>query len=94
MTGQLLTVDQVAELVQLGPESVRVAIRRGDLKACRPTGGARGPLRVRPEDYAAWVAAGEVAATPDVEPLLSSSLPKTRSANTVTNMMRQQRRAA
>lgn len=51
MTSPLLTVDQVAELVQLDPETVRRAIRRGELVAAR----IGGRLRIRPEQVDAWV---------------------------------------
>lgn len=89
MTEQLLTVDQVAKLVQLRPEAVRLAIRRGALAASRPSGG-RGPLRILPSDFAAWVASSRVE-KPEVEPLMRKPLPSARPASSVTDVMRKHR---
>jgi excisionase family DNA binding protein len=43
---RLLTLDQVCDLVQLGPEAVRRAVRHGDLAASK----LGGRLRFRPAD--------------------------------------------
>lgn len=53
MPKQYLTVDQVGQLVQLHPEVVRRAIRRGELQASRLCGR----LRVSQQDFLAWIEA-------------------------------------
>ncbi len=50
-TEQLLSVDQVADIVQLDVETIRVAIRAGELPACK----IRRRIRVKPSDLAAWI---------------------------------------
>jgi excisionase family DNA binding protein len=53
---QILTVDQVAELVQLSSKTVMRAIRSGDLEASQLTQG-RGGWRVREDAIDDWLAA-------------------------------------
>ena len=61
MAGQLqdaerwLTVDQVAEQLQVNPETVRRWIRNSELAAL-DIGGPRGGYRVRPSDLEAFIA--------------------------------------
>ncbi len=54
-----MTVDDVAELVQLGPEAVRRAVRRGELRASK----LGGRIRIRRDDVNAWIEA-QTLATP------------------------------
>lgn len=61
MTDRLLTVDDVCGLVGLGPEAVRRAVRRGDLRAAR----LGGRLRFRPEWIDAYVDGAGVTPTTD-----------------------------
>lgn len=51
MTSTLLSVEQVGRLVQLSPDAVRRAIRRGELRACK-LGGRH---RIPPEAVDQWV---------------------------------------
>lgn len=48
---QLLSVRDVAEAAQLEAETIRRAIRAGELRASK----MRGRLRIRPEDFADWI---------------------------------------
>lgn len=59
MEALVLTVDDVAELVQLGPEAVRRAVRRGELRASK----LGGRIRIRRDDVNAWIEA-QTLATP------------------------------
>lgn len=59
---QLLTIPQVAGLVQLDETTIRRAIRRGDLTASKPCG----QLRVHPDDFDAWLADTRVQPTRDI----------------------------
>lgn len=51
MTVELLTTDDVAALVRLSAETIRDAIRDGDLKASK----LRGQWRIHPDDLATWL---------------------------------------
>ena len=51
-----LTVDQVAEQLQVNPETVRRWIRHGELGAL-DIGGPRAGYRIRPSDLDAFIAA-------------------------------------
>jgi excisionase family DNA binding protein len=53
---EILTVDQVADLVQLSPRTVMRAIHTGDLEASQLTQG-RGGWRVREDAIDDWLAA-------------------------------------
>lgn len=59
MTEQLLTLEEVAALLQVHPRTVRRAISAGRLRACQVA--ERGTWRVRPADLDAWL---EERATP------------------------------
>jgi excisionase family DNA binding protein len=50
---RLLTTAEVAERLRLHPKTVERAIRRGELRAWRPS--AAGPWRIRPEWVDHWV---------------------------------------
>jgi excisionase family DNA binding protein len=52
----MLSVDQVADVVQLSAEAVRCAIRSGELPASK----IRRRLRVKPSDLAAWIDATRI----------------------------------
>ncbi len=54
----LLTVDQVADVVQLSAEAVRRAVRRGDLRASK----LGGRLRISPQSVDDWIRAAELRA--------------------------------
>jgi excisionase family DNA binding protein len=53
---QVLTVEQVAERVQLSPQTVMRAIRAGDLEASQLTQG-RGGWRIREDAIVGWLQA-------------------------------------
>ena len=55
VTGRLLTARQVAELLDVSPETVLRWTRRGELPAVRLPGTKRGRLRFRPDDLEAWI---------------------------------------
>ena len=50
----LLTVDQVAQLVQISPFTLRTAVRNGHLRVVR----IGKQIRIRPADLHAWVEGG------------------------------------
>ena len=50
---RLLTTAEVAERLRLHPKTVERAIRRGELRAWRPSGA--GPWRIRPEWVRDWI---------------------------------------
>lgn len=52
---RLLTTVEVAKHLQLHPKTVERAIRRGELRAWRPS--AAGPWRIRPEWVDDWIEA-------------------------------------
>ena len=54
---ELLTVDEVAEMVRVNPETVRRWIKSGRLSAARPAGKPQGPYRIHSADVA-WLLGG------------------------------------
>lgn len=56
----LLTVDQVAEDLQLSAATIRNWIKSGELPAFKLTPGITAPLRIRREDVDALVESGRV----------------------------------
>lgn len=77
VTERLLTVQDVAALVGLSDDTVRQAIREGDLPATR----LRRRLRIDPADLAGWVHKGRVSPrTPRIE----VHAPPTSAVQTVT----------
>ena len=72
---EILTVDQVAEVVQLSPRTVMRAIHSGDLEASQLTQG-RGGWRVREDAIDDWLASrsnrsrtSQLVAVPSVDPV-------------------------
>jgi len=58
-----LTTHEAAERVGVHAQTIRRAVRAGNLAARRPGGTATGPLRIDPADLAAWMPAARVAGT-------------------------------
>lgn len=87
MTEPLLTVDEVAALVKLGPEAVRRATRRGDLAAAR----VGGRLRIAPGAVDAWLAASAVSSP---RPRPTQSLPPAPAPTSLRDLMEHHRPAA
>lgn len=56
MTDQLMTAQDVADRAQVSPATARRWIASGDLPSVKLGKGRRSPRRVRPEDFAAFVA--------------------------------------
>jgi excisionase family DNA binding protein len=96
MTDQLLTLDQVCAMVQLSPESVRRAVRRGDLAASK----LGGRFRFRPLDVETYIdsrlvtpavaaprAHGEIVSAPSAVP------PKTAAPTSFRERARRNREA-
>ncbi len=52
MTCELLTVEEVAEILRLSPEAIRRRVSRGDFKAYRPSPRT---LRFRLDDIQAYI---------------------------------------
>jgi excisionase family DNA binding protein len=77
MSVRLLTTAEVAEIVRRHPKTVERAIRRGDLRATRLSGGDQGPYGVRPEWVDEWIERGvtEVPASPAVPSMPDARLP-------------------
>ena len=50
----VLTVDQAASRLRLNPETIRRAIRKGELPATRNTLQVGGPMYVSVDDLDAW----------------------------------------
>jgi excisionase family DNA binding protein len=95
VTGQLLNVRQVAELVQLDETTVRRAIRRGELAASKPAG----QLRVHPDDVTAWlertrVQPVEQSPAPRPGPPSAPTPLRPRATRSVRDRLRQERRSA
>lgn len=88
MTDPLLTVDQVAELLAVDPETVRREVRRGRLVASKI--GRR--LRVDQVDLDAYQRAARVepAAAAVSVPRPASSLPRRGAAGSVRAFVKQQ----
>lgn len=61
---QLLTLPQVCDLMQLGPDHVRRAVRRGDLPASK----LGGRLRFRPSDVDTYIDGRRVTPTTPAPP--------------------------
>lgn len=55
----LLTVQQVASMLQMKPRKVREAITKGDLRAIRVGEGERGELRIERNDLKVWLKSRE-----------------------------------
>lgn len=55
MTEQLLTVNQVAERLQIHPISVRLKIKDGTIKSIRV---GKKSIRIRPEDLEKYISTG------------------------------------
>jgi len=56
----MLTVDQVAELLQVNPETVRRLLRRGELRG-RRIGGTKAGWRIAPAAVRAYMAGDQAA---------------------------------
>lgn len=55
MDKEFFTVEEIATLLQMKPEGIRLAIRRKQLRAYRVSTSPRGPLRVARADLSNWL---------------------------------------
>lgn len=89
---RLLSVADVADITGVSPDTIRRAIRAGDLNASK----LRGCIRIRPEDVALWVDASRIPAPDDDTPhmpYLPSARPTARTGRRLTFTERAKRAA-
>lgn len=92
---ELLTTAEVAERVRKHPKTVERAIRRGDLRATRLSGGDHGPYGVAPEWVDEWIrSCATKPAPPVVPPMPAGPIDARRGALRVEPDMGRDRSAA